>query len=390
MIIEVFTAYSGGRYWRRLLEEWQIAGHTVREVYAVDDAAYRRTRGNLGRLSLRLRAYVIFPLRVWFRLRFGASSPNAVRVVVTSPFFLPFIVVWAQSGNRKAPIVNILNDLFPDALIHAGMLKPGGWPARWLGKMIRYEFKKCEATVFIGSHLMVYAERTYGRATGGQIIPVGADSRFVSDTLPAPVSEAEPVRILYSGNMGYMHDIDTALEAAKLGLPPGIHLTFHSSGVGYRRLARALAGVVNGTINQISLLGPLSEQKWREALSTYPIGLVTLKQGAQHVSMPSKTYSALAAGQAILAVCPPDSDLADLILMHDCGWIVQPGQVEELRSLLARISKHPQEVHNKRIKAFRAGHSLYDMAVISEQYLHLFAVLLKNQENALDRTAKSN
>ena len=40
------------------------------------------------------------------------------------------------------------------------------------------------------------------------------------------------------------------------------------------------------------------------------IALVTMSEGSQEVA-PSKTYSAMMAGQAILAVAPEDSDLVD-------------------------------------------------------------------------------
>jgi len=35
--------------------------------------------------------------------------------------------------------------------------------------------------------------------------------------------------------------------------------------------------------------------------------------------MPSKTYSAMMAGQAVLAIAPEDSDLVDLVKVADCG-----------------------------------------------------------------------
>jgi glycosyltransferase involved in cell wall biosynthesis len=317
-------------------------------------------------------------MKVWFRLHWGRDSADTVRVVITSPFFLPFIVAWSRSSRRRAPIVCVLNDLFPDALIYAGMLQPEGWLARLLGGMTRYCFKECEATVFLGSHLMAYAEHSYGKARIGRVIPVGADSTFIRNTPPTALLTEGPICILYAGTMGHMHDIDTLLEVAKRGLPPGFHLTFHSSGVGYARLCGALANPGDTPVDRISLWGPLSDQAWRETLNLHPIGLVTLKEGAQRVSMPSKTYSTLAAGQAILAVCAEDSDLAELIRRHNCGWIVPPGHIEELTSLLVRLARNPGEVHTKRIEAFQVGHSLYDMAAISEQYLDLFSALLKD------------
>jgi len=224
---------------------------------------------------------------------------------------------------------------------------------------------------------MAYAEKSYGKAKIGRIIPVGADAAFVGDTPPVPISAGEPIRILYSGTMGHMHDIDTVLEAVGRGLPTGIHLTFHSSGVGYSRLTQELVSMGEGACARISLEGALSDEAWREKLKQHPVALVTLKDGAEKISMPSKTYSALAAGQAILAVCAKDSDLAELVLRHECGWVIPPGQAGDLIALLCRLAGGSEELHEKRLAAFRAGQSLYDMAAISRQYLELFDDVLK-------------
>lgn len=375
MIIEVYSAHGGGRYWQRLLQEWRDAGHAIHENYAFDDVTYRRKKGRFAHIWLRLMTYAIFPLKVWLKLWWAGYKADTVRVVISSPFFLPFVVTWPPRFRKKTPTVYVLNDLYPDALVHAGMLKHGGWLERQLRRLPQYCFRQCEATIFLGSHLKTYAEEAYGRSKMGRIIPVGSDATFVGNSAPTPISAGGPIDILYSGTMGHMHEIDTMLEVIRQGSPQRIHFTFHSSGVGYARFCRGITNLGNETSSNIALRGPLPDDIWSETLRRSPIGLVTLKAGAQNVSMPSKTYSALAAGQAILAICPIDSDLAELVLAHNCGWVVAPGRADELKSLLVRLEEHPEEIYAKRLEAYRAGHSLYDMAAISRQYIELFDIL---------------
>jgi glycosyltransferase involved in cell wall biosynthesis len=104
--------------------------------------------------------------------------------------------------------------------------------------------------------------------------------------------------------------------------------------------------------------------------------LVTVKPGAERLVMPSKAYSALVAGQALLAICRSDSDLAELVGRHDCGWVVEPGDAEGLRSALHAIATNPEDLQRKRENAFRAGHERYDAAVIARDWTALFARLL--------------
>lgn len=52
--------------------------------------------------------------------------------------------------------------------------------------------------------------------------------------------------------------------------------------------------------------------------------IVCLDEGYEGLSVPSKTYYALAAGAALIAVSPPNTELTDLIAAHKCGVHVSP------------------------------------------------------------------
>ena len=102
------------------------------------------------------------------------------------------------------------------------------------------------------------------------------------------------------------------------------------------------------------------------------VGLVTLKPGAEGLVMPSKTYSAMVAGQAILAVCPAQSDLADTVRMHEAGWVVEPGDVAGLRAAIAGIVSDPAELLRRRRNSFNAGQGIYDQVAIAGLWSSLF------------------
>jgi glycosyltransferase involved in cell wall biosynthesis len=105
------------------------------------------------------------------------------------------------------------------------------------------------------------------------------------------------------------------------------------------------------------------------------VALITVGVGAERVVMPSKTYSAMVAGQAILAICPRHSDLADLIVAHDCGWVIEPGDVDGLRRVLRQIGGNADDLLAKRERSFRAGHEFYDMKPVAKAWLELFREL---------------
>ena len=57
---------------------------------------------------------------------------------------------------------------------------------------------------------------------------------------------------------------------------------------------------------QIQLGGGLSQAEWIATMESADVALVTMVPGSETVVMPSKTYSAMMAGQAILAIAPED------------------------------------------------------------------------------------
>jgi glycosyltransferase involved in cell wall biosynthesis len=166
-----------------------------------------------------------------------------------------------------------------------------------------------------------------------------------------------------------MHDVDTLLGALPEGLPPGLTMEFRGNGVGFVILETALRDTPAAA--QIKFGPNLPEAEWVAAMKAADVALVTMRPDAAGLVMPSKTYSALVAGQAVLAVCPADSDLAELIRQHDCGWVVSPGDCAGLAGLLRRLAGSPAEVLACRRRAWQAGHEHYDQRVLAGEWSKL-------------------
>jgi glycosyltransferase involved in cell wall biosynthesis len=256
-------------------------------------------------------------------------------------------------------VIHWVLDLFPDVLTVAGRLRPGGWGEAALRALVRRTFEGAAANVFLGRRLRAHAETRFGEIPRALVIPVGADG--------APFHGREPAertgvgtRVLYCGNLGRMHDVTTIAAALAEGLPAGLKIEFRGNGPGFRDLETGIGGRAG-----VSFGGNLPAPEWVPAMLAADVALVTMRRGAEGVVMPSKTYSALVAGQAVLAVCPRQSDLADLVREHGCGWVVEPGDVAGLREALRLIASSPREVLLRRRAAYEAGHRAYDQSVIA-------------------------
>lgn len=362
--IEVYNSVGGGAFFQRLLNEWKKSGAEVIPFQTLSEADYRAPRGSMGRITLRWRMYAGYAWTCWRGARRGRKRP-AIRVVTTNPFFAPALVARATSGNGAT--VNLLYDLFPEALVLAGNLRPDSWLACRCAAATRFALRECAVTVFLGERLRSHAEAAHGPARRAAVIPVGADGSPFRNYYPTRLATGLPPRILYSGQMGRMHDIGTLALLWKGSKSNGVTWTFQAGGAGYAELRRSAVGV-----GEVRWGGALPELKWQEAMREAQVALITIAPGAERVVMPSKTYSALVAGLALLAICPRQSDLADLILRHDCGWVVEPGDVAGLRHALAQIAERPEELWAKRRHSFEAGHRYYDMTPVAKIWMKLF------------------
>ena len=369
MNIQIYNSVEGGAFFRKLIDEWTLECDFVELHKAVSESEYRGAKGTWSRLSIRWRMYGRFAFSSW-RLARERNGTKIIRLVTTNPFFLPALV--ARFSVGRGATINLLYDLYPEALIQAGKIKSGSLIACFCGSITRYALRECDATVFLGEHLKEYIELSYGKARRSVIIPVGADGSFFKNCAPKPI-ERRPT-ILYCGQMGRMHDVDTISGIWAYPESRDCRWVFHASGTGYQKFRDTVAQETGGNV----VCGdPLTDSSWVETMSSAEVALVTIARGAERVVMPSKTYSALVAGQAVLAICPTKSDLADLVLNHDCGWVVEPGDIAGLRTVLHEIASNPEGLQGKRERAFAAGHKFYDSAVVAKQWLALFIDLAR-------------
>lgn len=367
--LDFYSSVGGAGFLTRMLAALGMLGWSVEGVHALTEEDYRSGGQKLWHKAVRRwRMYVGYAATCWARSGQGAPAART-RIVTTNPFFAPWLVSFAAGG--RGITVNLVYDLFPDALIQAGMIDGNSHLCELLAEPTRRALRECTATVFLGERLQQYAESKYGRARRSFVMPVGADGAPFCDSPPAMLSDGETIRILYAGNLGRMHDSRTVIDALRQGLPDGVEMAFHVSGSGVAELR-----VISSLTARCRMGAPLHDLAWVETMKRSQVALVTIAAGAEKVVMPSKTYSALVAGQAILAVCRGDSDLAELVRTHDCGWICEPGDTAGLRRILQEMAFDPHGLHRLRCNAFKAGHGKYDTGLLAAEWDSLLRDLL--------------
>ena len=66
-----------------------------------------------------------------------------------------------------------------------------------------------------------------------------------------------------------------------------------------------------------------------------------------------------------------EENLADLVRHHDCGWVIEPGDVSGLKQCLALLPQVPADILQKRRRAWQAAHAHYSMEAVGRHWLQL-------------------
>lgn len=136
-------------------------------------------------------------------------------------------------------------------------------------------------------------------------------------------------RILYAGNIGMAHPIDTILEAAEIlnEEHPEIEFVFVGDGPRFDELAKERS---QRRLDNIRLMPYQPISRLREIMESGDVHLISVKEEAAGYLVPSKLYSALAVGRPCIFIGPAQSETAKVITDFEAGVVVPQGDAHEL------------------------------------------------------------
>jgi colanic acid biosynthesis glycosyl transferase WcaI len=374
----VIASCVGGGPMERLAARLRERGVAAEVLAGQTPEGWRALMGGgiAGRVRARLGAYLTFPARVVA----AAFTEDAVFVPTTNPFILPVVLVATRRLHRR-PVVPLIYDLYPDALEASGVAADSGVVSRLAAAANRYLFAGADAVVFIGGRMAEHAQARYGRARRSAILETGADAQELEPAGLRGPPESELERwcegryvLSYVGNLGRVHDWQTLQDGVPrlLGLagerPVGVVVSATGPGVDVLRKAwRALPA------EAVRFEPPLPDRAWARLLARSDVSIATLREAAKRTSIPSKAFSALAAGSALLAVAPADSDLAELVRRYAVGGVVEPGDVPGFVRAVERLAPWTGEGRTARERARAAAVERFDVGRLAERWDLLLA-----------------
>ena len=269
----------------------------------------------------------------------AVGRPDVV-VAMTDP---PIIGLAALALARRAgaPLVAWCQDLFPEVAV---LLEDFHSPAvnRALAGINRFQLSRASAIVALGDTMK--QRLVTGKGADPARIHVVDNWADCAAIVPGQrVSEWSDVQglserfvVLHAGNLGLSQDLDNVLHAAAR-LKPRRDIQFVFVGGGVREPAlHALARSLQ--LDNVRFVPHQPKEAMPPWYAASDVSLISLRRGLAGVIVPSKTYSALAAGRACVAAVEPACEAASIIGQAGCGLVVEPGDPAALAGAIQALA----------------------------------------------------
>ncbi len=267
----------------------------------------------------------------------GGIQRRPAAVISMSPPLTLGLTGWLASRIRRCPSVFNIQDVFPDAAIETGAITNARIIAvsRWLE---RVSYQRSDAVVVLSEDLRtnVLAKIAPKHQHKVHVIPNFVDSDRITprDRMTPYRTElrigTEPV-VMYAGNVGYSQSLTMMLHAARE--LPEVTFVINGDGAARSELERDAVGLSN-----IRFSGYQPAERVPEVLATADIHVVPLRAGLGAVSVPSKTYSILAAGRPVVAAIDAGTEVTRILELSGAGVSVAPDEpvafTEALRAMV--------------------------------------------------------
>ncbi len=325
----------------------------------------------------RLISYVTFNVLATMAGVFSRSRWDVI--LCPNGSFFSGLTAWLIGKAKGIPFIYNVQDLYPDVPIRAGQLRNRHAIAA-LKAIEEFMYRKANHITVISTSFRDNLVSKGVRVGKISIIPNFVDTEFIRP-LPKTNSFAQQhglsdkFVITHAGNLGYVYDLDTMLNAASLlSSQKDILFLIVGNGVAKPALEKKAHELKLDNVRFIPFQ-PRESLPLLRASSDVQVSLY--KNGAAHDSFPSKIYEIMASGRPLLASSDGDSGVATLVKTAECGLCVEPGETEHLAEAILDLYRNPalretmgqrgrryaEENHSKQVAVARYNELLQRIAV---------------------------
>ncbi len=285
-------------------------------------------------------SYLTCYVYVFLKIMLHSSRRSLLFFVTTPPFMGLIGCLFKKIRGQK--YVMLVYDKYPDVLLETHVLKEGFIAKTWR-KLNRVALNHADAVITLGDYMANRLAKDFDVSkTALGHIAVIHNWADVDEIKPLSKNEDNPfIRehglegkfiVMYSGNMGATHDMETLVGAAKqLKDHPDIRFVIIGDGAKKQFVVDAKE---KHDLENMLILPYLSQDRLRFSLPSADIAIVTIANGIEGSLVPCKFYGCLAAGNALIAICNPECEIADIVKNEQCGRVIALGDTAGLENAI--------------------------------------------------------
>ncbi|HEY9673870.1 MAG TPA: glycosyltransferase family 4 protein [Waterburya sp.] len=298
-------------------------------------------------------------------------SRGDLLLLTSAPPFLP-ILGYLVHKSFGLPYVCLLYDLYPDVAVELKVVSPEHWAVRLWDALNRRIWKRAQSIIVLSPTMKdrvvakcpEVADKIrviHNWADPNQIVPLAKHQNWFAKAF----NLVDTFTVLYSGNMGRCHDMETILEAVKLLKDEPIQFVFIGNGA-KRQGIRAQISQLG--LKNCQFLPYQDKQNLPYSLTACDLSLVSVSPGMEGIVAPSKLYAALAAGRPLAIICEPHSYLRTIVREAGCGEVFNNSDADGLATFIRRLAADSQLTKQMGLAGRRYLQSNFTPELIAEQY----------------------
>lgn len=270
-------------------------------------------------------------------------------LLVSNPPFLPFLGYLIYKLRGIGYII-LVHDVFPEKAIKLDYVSQKGFIV-WLWTIIdKKSLKKASKIIAISETMKEFLLRKfskYGFINKDNIIVIHnwADSNFIK-----PIEEENNIFIKenslngkfivqYSGNIGASYELEILIEAARKMQDPQLLFLIIGDGVKKEKLCRM---VKEYSLNNVVFIPYQKKSMLPYSLTASSVSIVTYEKAMEGMLMPSKLYTTLASGKAVISFCDEESEVGKIIRDAECGFAVGHSDLNKLIEKIYFLKSNPE------------------------------------------------
>ena len=251
----------------------------------------------------------------------------------------------------------IIYDTYPNALCNIG-IKQGHFIYELWSKLNRKLFKKAK-NIFTLSDGMAMQLTKYVERNKIKVVPLWPSSenfkpidKTQNDFVKSNGLENKFV-VMYSGNMGYTHNIDVLIDvASKLNHENNIHFLFVGDG---KKKEKMINDVKCKNLNNCTFMDYQPFEILPYSLAAADIAVVSLNEETALTSVPSKTFNLIAVGAPLLCIAPNDSEISYMVNKYKNGIVCNAVDINEITSFILKLYRNADIKNNMSANSLKAS-----------------------------------